>query len=443
MFHARFCKQAPLPDGPDRDELVGVRLTPDFFEAANAAMTDVRIADSRLESVPFLITRRTVLTNDTERETVHMTRIGFEDRPDRNEIILLFERHPQTPPPDRLRLDTPLRDFEKAVTVQGSDDRQAWRPLTESAVIFDASRFLDAARLEVPFTSALCRYYQVTIHDVTDVTISPTAELRRFRGNSETGQVEETERSAALQNRNFQIRKVVFSRDRTRSSITKTRLMPVPLGSCSVHEDSAKRQTLIRFDTRRTPVTEIRLHTTSRNFSRRYTLTAQPLESPPSVRRTLARGSLTRFAFRTLNQESTTIAFPENRSERYELVIENGDNPTLDRVDIDAQGPEYQMLYLSGSNQTGRLYLGAPSMRPPAFDLSLIQSALDQGLPPLLIGDLAAVVDNPEYAARAGWRLNSPAALRGALLLMALALGAALLKAFRQSSGSDEAPPTE
>ncbi len=433
----RYRSMVDLPAGPDHEELVAVRLSADIFEATQLSLADIRIADPQNQSVPYLITQRTELTTDTSRQPVSLRRIAFNDNAEQNSVEVVYDRNSNDPPPGFLVIRTPLRNFEKAVTVLGSADGKTWQTLAESAVIFDASRFMDAARLEVPFREAHHQLYKVIIHDVTDTKTSPVSELSRFLGGAETGQVQYTDRSATILNRDFRIDRIEFGRTLVRESVSRTRLIPVAVTNLAIAPaDDQTKKTTVRFDARRSPVTSLRLLTQSRNFSRRFILYAldpgAPVPAPP--RRELARGTLTSFSFRSLVQDSTEIGFPENRGPVYELEIENGDNPALDITGVTLKGPEYQVLYFSRPDSACRLYFGNAESKKPEFDVTLIQTALDRGLAAVRLPDLGPARANPDRAKGAtGFRFNKKAALAGAMVVMVLALGAALYKAARRS----------
>jgi hypothetical protein len=434
---SRYQRVVDLPPGPDREELVSVRLSADIFEATQSSLADIRIADPKNQSVPYLITQRTELVTERSRESLTLNRISFNDNAEQNRIEVVFERDSKVPPPGQLNIRTPIRNFEKSITVQVSPDSKTWEPIATSAVIFDASRYMDVSRFEVSFPEAPFRYYKVIIQDVTDSQTSPVSELSRFMGGSETGQVQYTDRTSTIRNRDFRIDQLEFSRTVVHGSVAKSRLIPVGVTNLVTREDEKAKKTIVRFEARRTPVTSIRLLTGSRNFSRRYILYTLDQEAggqtPP--RQELSRGTLTSFAFRTLVQDSTEITVRENRGPVYELAIENGDNPALDITGLALKGPEYQILYFSMPDSPRRLYFGDSEATRPDFDVSIIQTALDRGLMAVFIPDLGPARDNTDRSTSGttGFRFNKKAALIGAMVVMVLVLGAALFKAARRS----------
>lgn len=422
----------PLPAQPPPEELYAVRLPPALFRDTQDSLADVRIADDTLLSMPLEITRRTEVVREKRRVDVSFQRIGFSDQAGSNRIELIYECTNRPTGPSGITIHTPLRDFEKEVTVEAGDDGQTWTPLASGAVIFDASRFMDIARREVSFPPNDHRFFRIVLHDVTDLKSSPVAEIARYLGTAETGTVQHTDRTLSLQNRNFRIDRISFWREELLESAARTRIVPYPVTNLTVRLDEKKNRTVVRFEAGRAPVTRIRLLTRSSNFSRPFTLyaeTEQPQKGRPARR--LASGALSQFAFRSLSQTNLTIEIPETRCSAFELAIENGDNPELAIEGAELEGPELQALFFGKADRKYTLFYGDARVEKPRFDTTAIRMGLDRGLMGRLL-EIGAPLPNPAWNRGSGFRFNGKAALGGAMVVMVLVLGAALFKAARR-----------
>ena len=422
----------PLPADGTPDELYAFKLPDSLFAVTQDSLADIRIMDDARLAVPFDITRRTELTAVTQRVSVAVTRIGFSEPAGGNRIEVAYEQTNSSITPQGLTIRTPLRNFEKSVTVEGSNDGKTWSNLVQEAVVFDASRYMDVARKDVDLPAAFCRYYRVVLHEVTDLQSSPVSEIARFTGRANSGEPQYTDRQNALENRDFRIDGIDFWRRDIAQSVAREKIITRSVTNLAVRTDEKKQQTVIRFDSGRIPVTEVVVQTEARNFSREFTLYAvlpdQRLDQPRPV---LARGALRRFAFRTLNETQLTLAFRENRAPTYELVIENGDNPELPVKGILLRGPEMQALFFASAPGRLKLLAGSSRVTAPKFDLSAIRIALDRGLMGRLLNVPPVLEGNPEWK-RAGFTFNRKAALGGALVVMVVVLGFALFKASRK-----------
>lgn len=423
----------PLPAGGTPDELYAFKLPDTLFAVTQDSLADLRIMDDARQAVPFDITRRTELTAVTQRVSVAVTRIGFSEPAGGNRIEVAYEQTNASITPQGLTLRTPLRNFEKSVTVEGSSDGKTWSNLVQEAVVFDASRYMDVARKDVDLPAAFCRYYRVVIHEMTDLQSSPVSEIARFTGRANSGEPLYTDRQNALENRDFRIDGIDFWRRDIAQSVARERIVTRSVTNLAIRTDEQRQQTVIRFDSGRIPVTEVVVQTEARNFSREFTLYAvlpdQRLDQPRPV---LARGALRRFAFRTLNETQLTLAFRENRAPTYELVIENGDNPQLPIKGILLRGPDMQALFFATAPVGLHLLAGSSRVTAPKFDLSAIRMALDRGLMGRLLNIPSVLEGNPDWKRGSGFTFNRKAALGGALVVMVVVLGFALFKASRK-----------
>jgi hypothetical protein len=435
----RYRLDLPLPADGAADELYALRLPDSLFAATEDSLADIRIVDETGQAVPFEVTRRTEMAAVTQRVDVAVNRVGFSDRPGENRIEIVYEQTNASTHPQGLAIRTPLRNFEKSVTVDVSPDGRAWSNLVADAVVFDASRYMDVSRKEVDLPPSTSRFFRVVLHEVTDLKSSPVSEISRFAGRAESGEPQYTDRQNTLQNRDFRIDGIDFWRRRVMESTARERLVLHPVSNFVVRTDEKKQQTVVRFEAGRVPATIVTVQTGARNFSRPCTLYAlYPNQRLDQARPVLARGTLSRILFRTLDETRLELKFPESRAPAFELVIENGDNPELPITGVQVRGPEFQALFFANAPGRRRLLAGSPQAAPPRFDLSAIRMALDRGLGGRLLAPAGDLEPNPEWN-RKGFEFNRKAALGGALVVMVLVLGFALFKAARRFDSGEPA----
>lgn len=432
----------PIPADGAADEMYALRLPDSLFAVTQDSLADVRIVDSASQAVPFDITRRIELTAATQRVSVAMTRVGFSQPAGENRIEITYEKADSSGAPQWLTLRTPLLNFEKSVTVEGSRDGKAWSTLVEGAIVFDASRYMDVSRKEVPLPAGSYRLYRIVLHDVTDLQSSPVSEIARYAGKAGESDPQHTDRQSALQNRDFRLDAIDFGRLDVLQSAARERIIPHAVTNLTITPDAKTQRTVVRFEAGRVPVTELTLRTDSRNFSRSFTLVAvYPGQRQDRPRPVLASGTLRRIAFRTLDETRLTVSFAESRAPAFALIIENGDNPELNIGGIELRGPEMQALFFAPASARLDLLAGSPGAVPPRFDLSAIRMALDRGLRGRLIEPDGTLQPNPDWKRSGGFSWNRKAFLTGALVVMVLILGFALYKATRkleETAGKDQ-----
>jgi hypothetical protein len=435
----QYALDLPLPEDGAADELYALTLPDSLFAVTLDSLADVRITGQDSQAVPFDITRRIDLAAVTQRVGVAFNRTGFSQPAGANRIEIVYEQPGRIVAPHGLTLRTPLRNFEKSVTVDGSHDGVSWSNILENGVVFDASRFMDVARRELALPPRAYRYFRVVLHDVTDLQSSPVSEIARYAGRAESGEPQTTDRQSALQNRDFRIDGLDFWRIDVAESAARQRIVTHAVSNLTVRSDEKRQQTVVTFESGRVPATELVVETGSRNFSRAVTFYAlYPNRRLDQAKPVLARGTLRRIAFRTLSETQLTLAFPETRAPAYELVIENGDNPELAIGSIALRGPQLQALFFASAPGSLRLLAGNERSEAPRFDLSAIRLALDRGLRGRPLQPPGSLAPNPDYARGGGFAFNRKGALAGALVGMVLVLGYALFKAtrrFEQSGG--------
>jgi hypothetical protein len=431
------------PAGQAPDDLYAFRLPPELFRDTLDSLDDIRLADEKGQAVPFEITRRTELAAVTQQVAVAAARTGFSENNDDNSIEITFSLTADQAAPAGLRIVTPLKNFEKEVDVFGSRDKSTWSKLT-TAVIFDASRFMDVSRTEILFSDAGCRHFRLVLHDVSDSKASPVSEISRFNGRAGSGEPQYTDRQNTILNRDFRIDRIDFFRQDILPSVAHPRLIPYPVTNLTVKVDEPKNQTVVRFEAGRIPLTRLTILSDARNFSRSFVLYADdPDRRFDQPRPVLARGTLRHLDFRTINLKDLAVNLPESRRMAYELIIENGDNPPLSVSGIILEGPELQALFMAPPASRIRLYAVNPKAVKPRFDTTVIRMALDRGLMGHMLPE-AHLEANPDWRRSGGFSFNKKAALGGALVVMALVLGAALFKAARrmESGGGDSSSAT-
>ncbi len=207
-----------------------------------------------------------------------------------------------------------------------------------------------------------------------------------------------------------------------------------------VREDPRRKQTLVEFETRGEPLTRLTLATSQTNFSRAATLEVLRPGAGPSAWRIVSTQQLSRLAIGPLKKDELSMSFPEQRGNRFRLVVTNGDSPPVAFTGLELQGPQYQLVFLAAPGQRLTLEYGRAGVQPADYDTAAIDRALADGIwpAPVALGD---PVENPA-APPSRWTLTR---LFGDGRVVAAVLGtlAVLLgwMLYRASRRIDLAPP--
>jgi len=410
------------------DEILAVPLDDAVYAGARDGFPDVRVLDDRGAEVPYRIETigksRTVV--DHEACPSRIVSLNLREG-EALEVVVELDEH--APAADGATIRTPLADFERRVRVYGERSGE-WAPLKDDGRIFDYARFMDVRSLDVTFTGEGVRRFRFVIEREQDERESPFRQLirERVRGEKER----ETEVTSILR-RSFRIDRIDLWRKVERPGAVEDEAFPYSATVLRVETDEKEKTTRIDVESDRQPLTGLRLRTSSRNFSRPARVLVPDDRTGRERWVEIGRGTLTRVVFRDFRHEETKIEFPERRSERYRLVIENADNPPLDVAGVEAEGRGRRLVFLADAGRSYRVAYGSDALDAPRYDVSTVLEAIDRAPRPTPAA-LGPERPNPLYRPSADRpsRPDGAAFLWLAVVLMVAVLSWALLRAGRR-----------
>lgn len=335
-------------------------------------------------------------------------------------IEIVVSLTPAPPGALRLHIDTPLRDFEKGISVAIPAAEGAWRELVGDGLLFDHSRFLDFRRTSLDLPGSGAARFRIRIADASDEQRSRLREITRTVGESSGVVVSER---ARVESRDFRI--------------DGLRLLPVWKEPAPARRESASHPltilrsegidggaTVVEFDGGNLPVDRLTFTTEDRNFRRPVSL---QVPGPEGEWRTLHRAHLHRYEVGEFRDESLAFDLPEARSDRYRLLIENGSNPAVGITSVSAAGPRHEIFFLAEPGVSLSFLVGAESTDRPAFDAAAIHAALAKKVPARTL-TLGEIVPNPGYEKSAGPTVPGLLESKSALWLAIAAAVAVLIR---------------
>ena len=424
----RWQREIELPEIL-KTTLVAVPLDSHFFQFTRDQWPDVRQHNERGESIAFLVRTAKVGKARTIRQfwTAEQRSARLADGVG---LQVEFDLRPKESIPSGIRIVTPLRDFEQQVLVESSADGTNWVSAGPTAVIFDYTRHVDARSDLISLQSSDNRRFRITIADLTSEQDSLLLDLqRRLRGGEE---IDRTERTT-IARRPFRIDRIEFYRDESQTESRDVMTTAYPTTKFLTTENAKDHRTIIEFSTQREPITEIKLVTTAENFSRAVAVAVEEEDQNGNRDlRTVASGTLTRFAMGTIQREELKIVIPETRSERFRVVIENRDSPPLPITAVELSGPLYQLTFLASPGQKGILEYGSPEAKPGNYDTAALQAVLAEGISPTSVS-LGSPEESANVAPGPRWTpWNDPRVLVGSIVVLTLILGWGLYQASRR-----------
>jgi hypothetical protein len=426
----RFYKDVNT-NGLKQEEIIAPILDSDVYAATVDGFPDLRVFDKKGSEVPYLLEKLTETRALSVRRTAPAKQVSLRELPEGG-LEIQVARAEQTPPADGISLVTPLTNYQQRAQVSGSNDGQDWQALVSDALIFDHSRYMDVSNRQIGLPENRYRFFRIVIRDVTSDQESQLLELtRRLRGGQEAERVEKT----TIQRRPFRIDRIEFSYHVSQEDRKGDKKTAYPVASFKVEQNAGQRQTLIQVHTRREPLTGFHLETASRNFSRRVAIQVPVVKGVRTEWHDVATATISRIDFRDLHREELMIPFPETRQELYRIVIDNGDNPTLEITGIRGEGNTYRLLLLAMPDVDYRLFYGSEMAKARRYDTAAMRESLGGGYQPIT-ARLSEQLANPGVSEPAGKAVrglfNNPLVLGGLIVVLVVVLAWGLYRAGRR-----------
>ena len=323
--------------------------------------------------MPYLIEKVAESCTQTVRETSASEVVSLHEQDNTVEVVVSLGR--DAPPADGLTVYTPLLNYERRLRVFGSDDGKDWSLLVGNGLVFDYSRFMDVRNSEVRLPKNHYRKLKIIIDAITDSRESPFMELtRKLKDGAEQ---ERTERTT-LERRPLRIDRLEFWHEAQREIGRQDKKTAYPV-EFRTEEDPKEKATLVHLRTRRQPLTEVKLETTSRNFSRTVVVEKPVTHGVRTDWVAVVQSQIRLIDFRGFHSEDLTIGFPEHREEEYRIVIRNEDNPPLCITGVKARGNVYRAVFLAAADEPYRVYYGSEQVAQPKYDVAAVLLPLRQG----------------------------------------------------------------
>lgn len=386
--------ERPLASVSSEEGLGVVEIDAELFANCREGLPDLRLlrirGEERIEW-PYLLRVRD--DRGRHRGAVEFTMRDFEKTAE-GDLIYLLERESVSPRVTELRLATPLRNFEKTVSIDIGEDGESWDPLLEEALVYDRRAYFDFRRTTAEFPASDARWFRVRIRDATDEQRSALREVTRKMDSQQGWLVEET---LSVRTRPFRVDRFTLLPEDEDEAEPSGRAYPLEFLSVGRNEDNGDTEVLI--DTRSIPLDRIELQTSDRNFHRAVRVDVprdRNQERGDEEWREIGGDSVHRYKLADLSEQDLAIRFREVSADRMRLRIENGDSPEVSIDAVKGFGPNHELVFLSQPGDEWKLLYGDAMGRvdKPDYDTTVIRRAAEEQVPEERLG-LATARPNP------------------------------------------------
>ncbi|MBU6178640.1 MAG: DUF3999 family protein [Verrucomicrobia bacterium] len=360
---------------------------------------------------------------------------SFEEAPDHS-IELVVALADGSPAAARLEIATPLRDFEKGVTVSIPGEGGSWSVLVGDAFVFDHTRFLDFRHTTVTLPETQARRFRIRIADATDEQRSRVREITRTVGEASGTTVSETSRT---ETRSFRVDELRFHAAPEPAETGDPDRERHVLALLS-QETTAGGETELLLDGGNLPLDRIAFTTESRNFRRPVSI---QIPAEGDTWRTVHRGTLHVYDVGGFHDESLSLAVPGFQSDRYRIVVENGENPPVVFAGASGETRTRDLVFLADPGDRPVVFLGGDdaTLTKPSLDTAAIDAALSRSVraATLLLGETTSNPANRDIVPPGPSLLESRGVLWSVIAVAVAVLIAALYGALRKidASGGD------
>lgn len=415
IAHFLLMKELKAPEAGKR-KIASLALDEEILAATDDTYSNVRIFDERGVEIPFLVRCKRETKPIVSEHSIPMKTIAFEPLSDnRIEIVLEKEEKKADRLPSLIVFSTRYKNYEKQVTVYAGHNRASWEPVAENSPIFDYSKYIDVRNNRVEIKPGPYPYYKIEISNISESEQSPLTKIvRETRGGDVFREVEKT----SFKKEDFRIEEIQFFERKQSIARTDevTRLYSVT--NVMVVNNPKKQETIVTFDTFRTPVRSLTILTKAPNFSRSLRVEGS---NDSKEWHAVTSGTISRISAGEFKQERTAITFGRpSRYKRYRMIIMNFDSPPLDVSGVEAKGETHEALFFCDQSRKYRILYGAEEANSPSYDIAAVlreAEATDTD-----IYSLGKQKANPSYSPAAGFRLNGRKLLVPVVLLMVGAL---------------------
>ncbi len=402
-----------------------IQLDDQFFARTANIYSDLRIVTPDEINIPFVVKLLTIAKNITTWHRCPSTITALQKK--NNHIILEVKQtlgeHQPPAAISRLRVITSNRNFEKNITIAGSNDRKQWQTIVSKQPFFDYSRMVNLRNNTILFPATKYRFFKITINNYREESESPLYQLTKEK---RLGRDYSTVKQILNRREGIKITAIELDKKLIRSVNEKPAKKVYEIKVNSIEQRDKVTEIIIK--TQRQPLTSLNFTSSSTNFSRHITIAYQ---GEKAKWHNFTTGVFEQIAVKGFQSSHKIITFSESRYATYKITINNLDNEPLTELTINASGNIYRALML-GQPQEKLYLLYGEQAKMPHYDINTALSRITN--PTIAKYSLSPEESNPDYQAKQG-EINYKFIFITLIALTALILAVILFKSFGKLDG--------
>jgi len=329
--------------------------------------SDLRIIGENDQEIPFAL-RQVFLKNTYKYQSVFPSSIESLKKFN-NTVVITVKQKKNIRAIDSISLKTPSKNFEKSVSIAVSNDNKLWNIIVANKAIFDYSSIIALRKVTIEIPRSKYKYFRITINNFSEEKTSP---IHRLVKEKQSG-ISLKEITSVIKRKTHlkidAVNLISISKSKTNASMQKQNY-PIIISNII----TKNKKTIIELHGASVPLTEMRLSSSSTNFSRKFSLQGTNENRKWHL---IANRNWTKSNIFNKSADSGIITFSEARHKSYRITIQNGDNPPLKELKVSARGNIYRLVMLGKQALQLKLYYGA-YIPPPQYEIDkLLPSVMD------------------------------------------------------------------
>lgn len=412
-------KDVTLPAGASK-KVASFNLDEEIFASTDDGYSNLRLFDNKDNEKPFLVRTAKTTKTETSEHRIDMEAVGFQKLPD-NRIELIYSKNEKQRGrlPFVIAFVSALKNYEKQVSVWGSNDRNTWEPVAENQPIFDYSRFVEVRNSRVFVKSGDYSYYKILVANITENQQSPFVSIaRETKDGKLAGEIE----NSSFRREDFRIDRVDFFERKESVVRSKVLSRQYPVKNLCVTNNIKEKTTIVTFETGRVPLTALKLATVCANFSRNIKVECiEEKNAGGEGWRQLASAGISRVDVGRFKQENLRVDIGgATRSAKFRLIIDNQDSTPLEISGVDVEGEIHEVLFFPDKSTAFHVMYGANRLDVPSYDVAEVLARVEGADADAC--SVGAQKNNPGFRKSSGTMIEGRRLLVIAVLIMVACL---------------------
>ncbi|MDI6734600.1 MAG: DUF3999 family protein [bacterium] len=363
-----YYKQAEVPS-LIKDEIGVITLDADIYKNTDNSFANLRIFDENNNTIPYVVRTRKVNEKVISTYPVPLTTLTFEELADNRINIILENKNKKLVPSDMI-IQTPNKNFEKGVSLYGSNDKEQWHLIVENQPIFDYSKFIDLRNMSISFEKVPFTYYKITIDNVSQPLKSSFSQI--FTKYSKE-QIQEKYEAFIQYEGALHIDNIIFSGKKENLIYGREETLKYPLRIIETSIDKDKKTSEIYISSNRQPLKKIALKVKSKNFKRKVIIEGTDDTTANPIWSGVVSSEIFNISAGQFHKEKIEINLPLIcRYLRYRMKIINQDNTPIEIDSAAGKGPIHEILFFHRGKKSLKVCYGGEGFEVPRYDVSSV-----------------------------------------------------------------------